>query len=439
MTGAPATPAADLASHAAHPRVAVVAPTFNHAPALAPALLAFEALEAQGLPIVLVNDGSTDATADLLRAWQHARPATRTVLTHPRNAGKARALRTGFEHARAQGFTHALTIDTDGQHDAADAPALLRACLAQPHALVLGERPASIPGYPRASRLGRALSNALLRLEGGQRVADSQCGLRVYPLAGAGASILRARAERYGFETEALVRAGWMGVPIARVPVTCTYQVRIGPHADVRPRTTHFRLFTDTLASAAMHARLLERSARPWKLEGAWARAHPLPGAPGAPDLLVGTLFARLIWWFSPRRAWEQARGSPLERQRFAASVAVGFFMAAAPIYGIKTVACLALAKVLRLNPLVVLATSSTCTPPVGLLYILASLALGFLVLGGTMPPLSELRQHAATTLGSVLAQWIVGSLVLGLLLAGASYALTRLMLLQQRAPQRAS
>src|SRR5690349_7403305 len=96
-------------------RVVIVAPTFNNAGTLSQFLSRIDDL---GLDIVLVNDGSTDATGQLLARWvQQGGRSGRIVLEHPRNRGKAAALLTAFEWARRQVFTHAITIDTDGQLD----------------------------------------------------------------------------------------------------------------------------------------------------------------------------------------------------------------------------------------------------------------------------------------------------------------------------------
>src|SRR5260221_10677818 len=101
---------------------AVIAPTFNNARTL---LVVLRGIEESDLPVIVINDGCTDGTADLLQAWQQS-GERRSVLTHGVNRGKAAALRTGFAHAVAGGFTHAVTIDTDGQLDPAEIPKLLR-------------------------------------------------------------------------------------------------------------------------------------------------------------------------------------------------------------------------------------------------------------------------------------------------------------------------
>lgn len=229
---------------------AVVVPTYNNARTL-PDILA--RLGRLGLGVIVVDDGATDATPAVLAAWMRAeeeRAGARRVevLRHACNQGKAAALQSGFAAARRAGYTHAVTIDSDGQLDPEEIPGLVAAARAHPAALVLGVRDASRPDYPARSRWGRAASNWLIRIESGCVVGDSQCGLRVYPLALVGD--LPCRAGGFGFETEVITRAAWAGCGIREVNVGCRYF----PAVD---RVSHFRPWRDTLLSLAMHARLL--------------------------------------------------------------------------------------------------------------------------------------------------------------------------------------
>src|SRR5687768_4853449 len=130
-------------------KTVVVAPTYNNAGTL-PALI--DGVLALGLPLIVVDDGSTDDTASIL-----ARRKDLRVITHPRNRGKAAALRSGFAAAGEAGYTHAVTIDTDGQHDPAEIPKLLARAKESPEALVLGLRDDDAPGYPARSRFGRRI------------------------------------------------------------------------------------------------------------------------------------------------------------------------------------------------------------------------------------------------------------------------------------------
>lgn len=396
----------------------VVAPTYNHAESLR---LFLPRLEACGLPCIVIDDGSTDESAKFLEAWRSEAPALRTVIRHAQNLGKAAALQTGFAHARQVGCTHALTIDTDGQHDVEDIGALLEQSRREPDKLVIGARDARTPGYPIRSRVGRTISNFLVWLESGQNVSDSQSGMRIYPLAAiASAKPGRGWAARYGFETQVLTRLGMRGIGCAEVPIRCVYQPReIG--------RTHFRVIEDSSRAVAMHARLLIEA-------HGWG-----PPAQKRGTALLGTLPRRLLWWFAPRRVIAMARGAEVDRKALAASVGCGAFMAFAPLYGVKTVCCLWLAKRFSLHPLVVVAVSSVSSPPLGLFFIAASIVLGHAILNQTVAGaetwnalVSTLRGDTGgplTRLRGLVAEWVVGGFVGGALVGLAAYALCRCFL----------
>src|SRR5689334_17319301 len=135
-------------------RLVVIAPTYNNARTLGEVIeqLAW----GLGLAVIVVNDGCDDDSAAILARWSSCESSTgRWVVTHDRNLGKAAALRSGFGRARQLGFTHAITIDTDGQHDVADVPSLIRLAQQRPDALVLGARSTNVGNYPLGSRIGR--------------------------------------------------------------------------------------------------------------------------------------------------------------------------------------------------------------------------------------------------------------------------------------------
>ncbi|MBI4705455.1 MAG: glycosyltransferase family 2 protein [Deltaproteobacteria bacterium] len=178
-----------------------------------------------GLPtIFVVDDGSSDATAELAEA------AGAVVLRHERNRGKGAALRTGLGAAWREGFAAAVSVDADGQHPAAEAWRLHASC-ADRAALVIGVRDLGAAGAPVANRLSNAFSNLVLSGFAGRRLRDTQCGLRRYPLP---ATIdLDAREDGYGYEAEILLRAVAAGLPIVERPVRVLY-----PPAG--ERTTHF-------------------------------------------------------------------------------------------------------------------------------------------------------------------------------------------------------
>ena len=379
----------------------VVAPSYNNAGTLVDVLTRVAAL---GLPILLVNDGCTDATDDAFTAWLREHPRTDArMIRHRRNRGKAAALKTGFKDAMESGYTHAITIDTDGQHDPELIPRLLEIARQQPLAYVLGVRDDRHADYPARSRLGRRLSNLFIRLECGLRVADSQCGMRVYPLDLVRS--VRCRAGRFGYEAEMITRAVWAGCPIAEVPVNTRY---LPPGQ----RVSHFNPWWDSILGVLTHLWLVGREMTPLPHR----RYHP--GELPPPKRVT---LREILGWLNPLRAWRELRAGAVDRSELAAALAAGVFIANLPVYPFQTAVCVYLARRLHLNPLATIAGSQLSTPPIGAALIAAAIFIGHLVLHGSSPIWPDFRSahsiwHALAW--PVLLDWTVGGLIVGLVLA---------------------
>ena len=227
-------------------RLAALIPTYNNDRTIRDVL---ERTLKQLRDVWVVNDGSTDGTREALSSFG----GRIQLLEHPRNLGKGRALRTGFERLASAGFTHAVTLDSDGQHSPEDIPLFLDAASMLPEAIIIGQRDMSRAGSPWRSRLGLWFSNQALKSLTRVRLADSQCGFRCYPLPTL--SRFTLRGERYDLELEVLLAAAWAGVPIQPVPVQVTYAPQGG-------RVTHFRPVRDFLQIAGQVARMLARGQR---------------------------------------------------------------------------------------------------------------------------------------------------------------------------------
>jgi len=219
-------------------------PIFDHGETIGGVL---DGLAPLGLPCVVVNDGSgAETTAALTRLaakhpWVH--------IEHlPVNRGRGAALQHGYRAASARGFSHAVQLDADGQHDPAEVGALLEAAGRNPGALVLGD-PRFDETAPRARLYGRRLSQAIVwAYTGSFAVHDPLCGFRCFPLAPTLAVLDRHRfGERMDFDPEIVVRLAWAGVPIVNVPV----RVRYFAHG-----RSHFRLVGDNVRIAATYWRL---------------------------------------------------------------------------------------------------------------------------------------------------------------------------------------
>ncbi len=202
-------------------------------------------------PVWVVVDGSSDGTAEGLRAMAAADPGLRVDVL-PRNVGKGAAVLHALEAAAGAGFTHALTMDADGQHPAALIPAFMQASMRAPGAMVLG-RPVFDASAPLLRVRGRRVSNWWTNLETlGAGIDDSLYGFRVYPVKDLIAVMRRQPwMRRFDFDTEAVVRLAWRGVR----PLNLAAPVRYLTAEE--GGVSHFRYGRDNLLLTWMHARLM--------------------------------------------------------------------------------------------------------------------------------------------------------------------------------------
>jgi len=222
-------------------RPAALIPNFNNSRTLPDVV---ERTLAVICDVLVVDDGSTDGSWEAIESFGERIRSLR----HPTNLGKGRALRDGFRHLAAGGFSHAIALDADGQHFPEDIPLLLEATARFPEAIIVGERDMGRARAPLASRFGLCCSNAALRFLRGVRIRDSQCGFRSYPLPVIAA--LDLRGDRYDFEMEVLLEAARAGIPMQPVPIRVTYEPAGG-------RVSHFRPVRDFFQIAGRVARSL--------------------------------------------------------------------------------------------------------------------------------------------------------------------------------------
>lgn len=213
-------------------RLAVLIPTYDNAATILDVL--HRAL-AVWPDVIVVNDGSTDATGRLLQEEQQRTEAFHLV-DCTTNGGKGTALRKGFERARQLGYTHVLTLDADGQHYPEDAPALIDLAQRHPNAIIVGSRRFDDANMPPGSRFANRFSNFWFTVQTLRSIPDTQTGFRIYPINRLGG--LRILTSRYEAELELLVFSSWRGTPIIPAPVRVFYP-------DPAERVTHFRPHAD--------------------------------------------------------------------------------------------------------------------------------------------------------------------------------------------------
>ncbi len=185
---------------------------------------------AQHPDVIVVNDGSTDGTLhelEELGKTQHF-----TLLSYPKNRGKGGALKAGFNKAKEMGYSHVITIDSDGQHFPEDIPVLIKAGERNPKAIIVGSRSFGDENMPEGNIFANKFSNFWFTVQTLKRLPDTQTGFRLYPIEYVGG--LRVITSRYEAELELLVFSAWRGTELIPVPVRVYYP-------SPEKRVSHFR------------------------------------------------------------------------------------------------------------------------------------------------------------------------------------------------------
>lgn len=233
-------------------RLCAVIPTYRHVKAL-PRLIA--ALAPHCEVVFIVDDGNTSPNREAIAAL-HTPERGVEVIRLDVNGGKGAAMIAGLRAAIARGFTHALQIDADGQHDVADLPKFLDAATARPDALICGQAvyDASVP---TGRKFGRYITHFWVWVETASfDIADTMCGYRIYPLAPVREILARTQiGSRMDFDTEIAVRLHWRGVPVVNVPTKVVY-----PEGNV----SNFAMLSDNVRISLMHTRLFLQAPFHW-------------------------------------------------------------------------------------------------------------------------------------------------------------------------------
>jgi len=225
----------------------VLIPSFN------PGARVYEVVEAarrHWAPVWVVVDGSTDGTAQGLGELAAGDPGLR-VLSLPENRGKGAAVLHGLDAAVGEGFTHVLTMDSDGQHPVEQIARFMEESVRRPECMILGA-PVFGPDAPQLRVRGRRISNWLANLETlWLGIGDSLFGFRVYPIDPLRRVMGREHwMRRFDFDPEAAVRLCWAGVPPVNLPAPVRY---LGPEEG---GVSHFHYGRDNLLLSWMHTRL---------------------------------------------------------------------------------------------------------------------------------------------------------------------------------------
>lgn len=220
----------------------VIIPVYNHEHAIGAVV---DQVRAHGLPVLLVDDGSKPSCATALDGLVKE-PEVR-LFRRTQNGGKGAAVMSGLEEAHRLGFTHAVQIDADGQHDLVDLPKFLAQATANPDALITGQ-PMYDASVPKGRLYGRYLTHIWVWINTlSLAIKDSMCGFRVYPLARTLAAIVPSIGKRMDFDPEIAVRLVWAGTKVINLPTHVTYPT---------DGVSHFDVLWDNVRISGMHTRL---------------------------------------------------------------------------------------------------------------------------------------------------------------------------------------
>ena len=226
-------------------KVCVVIPVYNHQQAIS---LVVEALKPMGLFCLLINDGSSAECSAILNKIAQQESEWLNLYERAENGGKGAAVKDGLQLAYRQGYTHAIQIDSDGQHNLEDINQFIQASQQSPEKLILGY-PHFDQTAPKKRLYGRWLTNIWIWINTlSFAIKDGMCGFRCYPLA-AVETLLRSTdlGDKMDFDIEIVVRLYWQGLDVINIPTKVQYPT---------DGISHFNLLQDNLLISRKHAQL---------------------------------------------------------------------------------------------------------------------------------------------------------------------------------------
>ncbi|MGN0186565.1 MAG: DUF2062 domain-containing protein [Paludibacteraceae bacterium] len=351
----------------------VLIPTYNNASTL---LQVIADVHRFADDVLVVNDGSTDATAELLAMRDDVK-----VVSYAKNRGKGYALKTGLREAARLGYAYAITIDSDGQHYADDIAAFVEAAEQSPETLFVGARNLQAENMPSKNTFANKFSNFWFWAETGTHLADTQSGFRLYPLAKI--AKMHFITSRYEFEVEVLVRAAWHGIRVANVPIKVYYP----PAAE---RVSHFRPARDFTRISILNTYLVLVALLvyyPWRFLNA------------------------LTWANVKRFVRNNITHSGESNLRLALAIGLGVCCGILPAWGYQMWIALAVAQVAKLNKVLAVVASNISIPPMIPFILFGSYWVGCWLLGNPVTLL-----FGEVTFDSVMVnlwQYVLGACVL--------------------------
>jgi glycosyltransferase involved in cell wall biosynthesis len=223
----------DVKNYLKENKIALLIPTYNNAQTLESVIA--EAVQ-YSETIILVNDGSTDETDEILSRWKEKLQ----LVSYSTNKGKGNALKEGFLKAKALGIESVITLDSDGQHKFSDLPLFVEAHKEDPEAFIIGSRSFDNPNMPSGNNFANRFSNFWFHVQTLQKLPDTQTGYRLYPLKNIG--FITPFNKRYEAELEILVRCAWKLVPLKPISIHVYYPPKEERVSHFRPGKDFFRI-----------------------------------------------------------------------------------------------------------------------------------------------------------------------------------------------------
>lgn len=343
--------------------------------------------------VIIVNDGSTDATAAIPGKYPDLK-----VISYSPNKGKGYAIRKGLKAAAGAGFTHAITIDSDGQHFPEDIDSFVKKAEQSPDSLLVGARTLDPTKVSRGSMFANRFSNFWFRVITGVKLTDTQTGFRLYPLAQI--RDMKFFTRKYEFELEILVRSAWSRISIESVPVRVYYPPR-------EERVSHFRPFRDFARISILNTIFF----------------------------IIAILYVKpfsFLKYLTRENVKEFINKHILLTEdtnlQIASAVALGIFTGILPIWGFQLLLAIALAHLFRLSKLITGVAANISIPP----NIPALLFLSYITGGIVLGTGSSIRFSPSLTVKSFetnLMQYIVGAIVLSVVAGIVSGIITYIIL----------
>ncbi len=354
----------------------VIIPTYNNQATIAKVIAD---VKEYAEDIIVVNDGSTDSTSEILSKIDGIR-----LIEYEENKGKGYALKLALKRATEWGFRYAITIDSDGQHYADDIPTFVERIEQVPDSLLIGERNLTADNMPAKNTFANKFSNFWYKVETGKSLADTQSGFRLYPLDKL--RNIHFITRRYEFEVEIIVRAAWRGVNVENVPIKVYY-------APNEQRVSHFRPLQDFTRISILNTVLVIYAILfyyPWRF--------------------IRSLTVVNIRAFFTSNAFDSTNSNLY----IAASMGWGVFCGIIPVWGYQMVFAGVTAHLLKLNKLIAVVFSNVSIAPMIPFILYASMVIGAYILD--MRNIFSLHTVSLDNVGLSLGQYVVGSVVFAIL-----------------------